>query len=165
METIQYLFGEGKDLNVMQMSLRALVIFFICLALLRFSGRRSFGMHTPLDNVIAILLGAILSRSVTGASPFFPTLAAAATLVILHRFCAWLGIYSRLAGRIMKGEAVVLYEKGELNEKNMKSCCITHNDLMEGLRSCCHTDSLQKIHKIYAERNGKISVIKKEGAI
>jgi len=45
------MFGQGKDLNTLQMSCRGIVVFFIALLLIRISGRRSFGMHTPLDNI------------------------------------------------------------------------------------------------------------------
>lgn len=160
-ELAQEIFGKGKDLTVLQMSARALVMFFVCLILIRFAGRRAFGIHTPLDNVLGILLGAILSRAVTGASPFLPIIAAGATIAVLHRIFAWLGLYSKLLGRMVKGEAMVLYENGKLDRKNMRACCITEKDIMEGLREYANVSSYDEVKTIYAERNGKISVVKK----
>jgi len=52
MNLLIQIFGEGKDLNALQMSSRGIVIFFIALILIRISGRRSFGVRTPLDNII-----------------------------------------------------------------------------------------------------------------
>jgi uncharacterized membrane protein YcaP (DUF421 family) len=49
-------FGEGKDLSTLQMAMRTIVVFIACLALIRISGRRSFGNPSPLDYVVAILL-------------------------------------------------------------------------------------------------------------
>jgi len=49
------IFGEGKELTLIQMCARGVVVFFIALILIRISGRRSFGMHMPLDNIISII--------------------------------------------------------------------------------------------------------------
>jgi uncharacterized membrane protein YcaP (DUF421 family) len=161
-ETLEKIFGVGKDLTPVQMSLRALLMFLVCLGLIRFAGRRSFGQHTPLDNVLAILLGAILSRAVVGASPFMSTIGAGLTITAVHRFFAWLGIYSKFFGRVVKGEAVILYENGTFHRGNMNSCCITEKDIMESVRVCGNIDSLDKVKAIYGERSGHISVVKKE---
>ncbi|NNU33298.1 hypothetical protein HK413_02345 [Mucilaginibacter sp. S1162] len=47
MEILLKIFGEGKDLSALQMSCRGIVVFIIALALIRLSGRRSFGIRTP----------------------------------------------------------------------------------------------------------------------
>lgn len=60
MHFIHELFGQGKNLNSLQMTCRGIVVFFFALILIRISGRRSFGIRTPLDNIIIILLGTIL---------------------------------------------------------------------------------------------------------
>src|ERR1700685_3441978 len=72
MNLLHTLFGEGKDLNTLQMVCRAFVSFFLTLALIRVAGIRTFGKKTPFDNVITIMLGSIFSRVVVGASPFIP---------------------------------------------------------------------------------------------
>ncbi len=82
------LFGEGKDLNTLQMACRAFVVFFITLAFIRFTGMRTFGVKSAFDHCIIIMLGAVLSRSITGASAFLPTITAAFVLVLVHKILA-----------------------------------------------------------------------------
>lgn len=54
MNAVVALFGEGKSLDVLQMGMRALVVFFIAHVLIRLSGRRSFGQRAPFDYVVVI---------------------------------------------------------------------------------------------------------------
>jgi uncharacterized membrane protein YcaP (DUF421 family) len=161
MNVIDEIFGQGKELTIGQMSARAVVIFIVGLILIKIAGKRSFGMQMPFDNIIVILLGAILSRAVVGASPFVPIVAASLVIVILHRICAWTGIYSKWFGKFIKGEIKILYQNGQLNEKNMRQALISYDDLIEGIRLTANIERLDQAEIIYLERNGKISVVKK----
>jgi uncharacterized membrane protein YcaP (DUF421 family) len=162
MNTLTQLFGEGQELDPLQMALRAAVIFIISLVLIRISGRRAFGIRTPFDNVVTILLGAVLSRAITGASPFVATVTAATTIVLLHRFCAWISLHSPKFGYLIKGETKILYKDGKLERDNMRYGMISEKDLLEGLHIQGNIDGLEKAKTVYLERNGHISVIKKE---
>lgn len=164
METILFLFGPDDDdaLTVLNMCLRALVVSAYCLALLRISGRRAMALGTPIDNVYAILLGAVLSRAVTGASPFVPTVTAAATITLLHRLVSFASLYSKKIGRMVKGQAKVVYRNGQFNTRNMKYCRMSMRDLMAGVRVSSGLDRLDSVKAVYVERNGEISVIRKD---
>ena len=73
MQTVYELFGRGEHLDVLQMTMRAIIIFFIALVLIRFTGMRVFGIETAFDSCIIIMLGAVLTRAIVGASPMIPT--------------------------------------------------------------------------------------------
>ncbi|MCW3077696.1 MAG: hypothetical protein JWO32_2305 [Bacteroidetes bacterium] len=160
MNFIYELFGEGKDLSAGQMAARVVIVFLFGIVLVRIAGRRSFGVGEPFDNVMKIMLGAILSRAVVGASPFVPIVVASLTLVIMHWVFGKLSVYSTSFGSIIKGEVIVLYENGEMNRQNMKRCMISEKDLMEGIREGANTESLTEVKSVHLERNGKMSVIK-----
>lgn len=162
MDIIIKLFGEGKDLSTLQMCCRALVIFFIALLLVRLSGRRTFGKHSAFDNTLAIILGAILSRAVVGASAFVPTITCCLVLVLLHRLLAWLSIKNAFISRMLKGDSIHLYRNGKLDEENLAKSLLSENDLMSDVRLKGQVTSLDKVEEIYMETSGEVSVIKKE---
>ncbi|MDR6807277.1 uncharacterized membrane protein YcaP (DUF421 family) [Dyadobacter sp. BE34] len=161
MEILTQLFGEGENQTALQMSARAVVIFIITLILLRIAGRRSFGMKSPFDNIIVILLGAILSRAVVGASEFVPTIASATVIAVLHRLGAWLGALNLRFGALIKGRKIVLFEKGELKHDNMRRALISESDLYASLRNDMHLESFERIESAYMENNGQISFVRK----
>ena len=162
MELIVKIFGEGKNLDAWQMSSRGVLIFFIALILVRISGRRSFGVRTPLDNIITILLGAILSRAVVGASEFVPVVICCFVIVLLHRLFGWLVAGNKRFARIMEGDKITLYENGKFNKDHLKRGLVGEEDIMQGVRESALTENMEKIDKVYLERNGGISVVKKE---
>lgn len=161
MHLLHLIFGEGKDLDSLQMASRAVLSFFLTLALIRIAGIRTFGKKTAFDNVVIIMLGSIFSRVVVGASPFIPTTVACVAFVLVHRLLAWISLYSDTVGRWVKGEATTLYTDGQLNEKNMRRARVSRKDLQESVRQGINEDNLDNVRKIIQERNGEVSVIKK----
>lgn len=161
MDTLTQLFGDGEHLNILQMSDRGVVMFLVALLLIRISGRRSFGVRTPLDNIIAISLGAIMSRGVVGASPYVPVIVCCLVIVLLHRLFGWLIAASTSFGRFVEGDKIVLFEKGKFNEAHMRSGLVCREDIMQGVRKSALTEDMETIEKVYMERNGEISSIKK----
>ncbi len=161
MQILTEVFGEGKNLTMLQMSARGVVVFFIALVLIRLSGRRSFGLHTPLDNIVTIMLGAILSRAIVGASDFLPVIAVCAVITAVHRALGWGLVHHPGFSRLIQGEKMLLFTNGQFNEQNMGKALVCREDVLEGVRKSALTDDLTKIDRIYIERNGEISAIKK----
>jgi len=165
MEIIKELLGAGKDLSPFQMGMRTIVIFFVTLILIRLSGKRSFGMHMPIDNVLTILLGALLSRAIVGASPLVATIVSGFVLVVLYRICSGLSVFSKLFGKMIKGEEVLIFKEGKMLHENMKQCMVSEKDLLEEVRTNSNLASLNEVDSAYVERNGQISIVKKPSQI
>jgi uncharacterized membrane protein YcaP (DUF421 family) len=161
LDTLVSFFAEDKDLNFVQMGFRAAVIFFIALILVRIAGRRTFGLHAPLDNIVVLLLGAILARPIVGASPFLETIFAALILVMLHRLFALIAVNSPALGRLLKGSKTILYRDGQFIEGNMNYVGVSEDDIYEELRFELKQDSLDNIATVYMEKTGTISFVEK----
>jgi len=65
MDTLISLVGEGEHLTPLQMSVRAFSMFVIMLVLVRIAGMRTFAKKSSFDNIIVIMLGAILATVIT----------------------------------------------------------------------------------------------------
>ncbi len=161
MSLIYQIFGEGKGLSVLQMTSRTVLVFIITLILIRISGRRSFGLHTPLDNIITIVLGAVMSRAIVGASDFLPVIASCTTLVLVHRLFAYLMVRHPVFSKLVSGEKIILYKEGNFIENNMDKVQVCREDILQEVRKTALTEKLESIEKIYIERNGEINSVKK----
>src|SRR5580693_10343246 len=161
MDILIAIFGQGKDLTILQMSARSAAIFFFCLAMIRISGRRSFGIRTPLDNIIAILLGALLSRAIVGASDFLPVVISSFVIVVIHRCVGWLIVHHGGVARLVEGERILLFKNGQFIKNNMDKALVCTEDIMQGVRKSALTEDMNKIDGVFMERNGEISATKK----
>lgn len=162
MEILIKFFGEGKNLTWWQMGARGIIIFLIAFLLIRISGRRSFGIKTPLDNIIAITLGAVLSRAIVGASGFVPVIVTSLIIVLLHRGLAWSKVHNRRISHFIDGQKILLYANGSFLKDNLNKALVCEEDVLQGIRESALTDDMSEIETVYMERNGKISVVKKK---
>lgn len=153
------IFGEGPDLDPWQMAARAVAIFVVALVLIRISGRRSFGQRSPFDACTTVLLGAILSRAVVGASPFFAVVAASAALVVMHRLIALANVRWPAFERLVNGKERELVRDGQVDAHEMRAALISFNDLKEAVRRKLGNESLDKVHRAVLERDGGITII------
>jgi uncharacterized membrane protein YcaP (DUF421 family) len=64
MEFIGELMQKTEDLTILQMILRGIIVFVLAIFMLQMAGKKTFGKRSPADNVIMIMLGAILSRGI-----------------------------------------------------------------------------------------------------
>jgi uncharacterized membrane protein YcaP (DUF421 family) len=162
MDAILVLFGEGRNLDPLQMGLRSIVVFVIALALIRVSGRRSFGQRSPFDLVVVILLGATLSRAIVGASPFVATVVASFVIVACHRMLAWACMRSRRFERLVGGVEREVFSNGAFNAREMHAALMTRTDIEETVRQKTGSRSMDNVAAAILERNGEVSVIRKE---
>ena len=149
----------GKDLNLLQMSLRALVIYLVTLILVRLGDKRFLGKLTAFDVILGIILGAVMSRAINGSAAFIPTLGAGLVLVVLHWGFAKKAFSSDRFGNLIKGHTHELVRDGEIQWDKMRGSAITEDDLKEHLRIRGKLSDPGKVKVAYLERSGNISVI------
>ena len=161
MNLLRLLIGPDDAPSLPQFAARAVIIFVFGLACIRLAGRRTFSQTTPLDIVVAILIGSNLSRAMTGKASFIGGLVATVVLVLLHRGVAMASLRWKPVARWVKCEPVVLVRDGRPDPKQLADHEISEQDLMEGLR-IEKVDLLSKVKLATLEAGGKISVIEND---
>lgn len=154
--------GKATDLTLLQVSLRALFIFIIGLALVRIGDRRSLSEKTAFDAIFIVLIGSVLSRAINGTAAFFTTIAAGVVLMLIHRACALGACRSHAFGQLIKGRPATLVRNGEVDRGEMRGALVSDHDLDEDLRLHAKTEKLSDIKTARLERSGDISFIKKQ---
>jgi uncharacterized membrane protein YcaP (DUF421 family) len=145
----------------MDISLRAIVLFFFILVLTRSMGKRELSSLAPFDIVLLVVLGDAIQQgltqddySVTGA------LIAITTLAILQRATSYVSFRFGFMRRILEGEPVVIVQDGRLIESNLRRERLTAAEVSEEAR-LNQIDSLDKVRWAVLEPNGHISFIQK----
>jgi uncharacterized membrane protein YcaP (DUF421 family) len=157
-ELIEFVFGHG-ELTWWQMGARAVAMFIIALALVRLSGRRSFGQHSPFDACTTVLVGAVLSRGLVGASDFWPTVSAATAIVLMHRVVGLASVRWPKFERMINGHEIHLVRGGQVDQAQMRKALISVNDLEEAVRKKTGDSAISKIQGALLERNGDITIL------
>ena len=159
-DILSSLWGADAHLDALQMSVRGVVVFALTLFMFRISGRRSLSQHSPFDACITVLLGAILSRCVVGASPFLPTIASGAVLVLLHRAVAMLSVRFQNFDVLVNGSPRTLLLNGNSDPLAMRKGLVSRADLLQAVREHGTLDELSAIRRIDLERDGTLTVIR-----
>ena len=86
--TIDTLLGvsatKAEELTIGQVCLRAVVVYIVLIAYVRFAKKRFIGQATAFDFILVIIIGSISSRAISGTAPFFASLAGTFVLILMH---------------------------------------------------------------------------------
>jgi len=161
MGNLKWLLGINlKDLNILQMSLRAVIIYLSALITVKIGDKRFISKTTAFDLIFGIIIGSVLSRAINGHASLIPTLFTAFVLVGMHWLIGALAFKFKLFGSLIKGKTKILIKDGKINWKEMKAAHLTEDDLKLELRYETGKTKIEEIETAYFERNGKISFIK-----
>jgi uncharacterized membrane protein YcaP (DUF421 family) len=161
MELLRGLIGpDNGETSTAQLCVRGVIVLVLGIAYIRIAGRRTFSQGSPLDIVVAVIVGSNLSRAMTGRAPFWEGLAATLLLVVLHRVLAMATVRWTWLADFVKGKPAVLVRDGALQRKTMWRHAVSEADLMEGLRQE-QADDPKKVRQATLENSGRISVVPK----
>ncbi len=159
LDWIQSAIGHDKQtIAWWQMSVRGVIVFFVGLAMIRVAGARTFTRGSPLETVVAVIVGSNLSRALAGTTPFWPMLGVSILIVALHGVLAHGTIRSRWLAFLVKRPPVTLVRDGVMDRHALSVEGVDEGDVHASLREHGVTE-LDKVRLATLERDGKISVV------
>jgi uncharacterized membrane protein YcaP (DUF421 family) len=156
------LVGIGEDdLDLVQMVVRAFVIYVTAIVLVKLGEKRFMGRSTAFDMILGIILGSVLSRAITGNAPFLDTIGAGTALVALHWAFSVASFHHDWFGKLVKGRERNLVIDGEIDWEGMRKSHISRRDLESAMYSSGRVTELADVKVARFERSGEISIIPK----
>jgi len=154
--------GQPKELTLLQLCVRAFIVFALGLGMVRIGDRRSLSEKTGFDTLFLVLIGAVLARAINGNAAFLTTIGCAFFLMLVHRIFAWIACRSHAFGKLIKGSEVKIVTDGKVDWRALKRHLVSKHDLEEDLRLSAATEDIEKIKAARLERSGDISFVKKQ---
>ena len=141
---------------------RAVIVYFAILVMVRLSGKRTIGEFSPFDVIVLLLLSEATQGSLTGSEESIQGgLLVVATLILLNYLVAFASTRSRRIENLVEGEPVTLIRDGVKREAALRRNNIPEGDLMEQMRAA-QIQHVSDVRWAVLEPDGNISFFKKK---
>jgi uncharacterized membrane protein YcaP (DUF421 family) len=142
--------------------IRAFFFYLFLVFIVRIVGRRPGKQITPFEFVLVFFMGGLALTAMVGDdSSLTNALLQIITLAFAHYAVAFLRSRSRRIARLFDGTPLILLEAGFWRSNTMSHMGIQDDDVMATARDQGILN-LDQIDQAVLERNGEISIIKKE---
>jgi uncharacterized membrane protein YcaP (DUF421 family) len=139
--------------------LRAAVVFFVLLVVMRAVGRRELNTMEPFDVILLVVIGDLVQQGVTQSDySLTGAVTVIATITLLTVTTSYLSFRFRRLRPVLEGEPLVLLEDGRPIERNMRRERITLDELHSAARQQ-QIGSLEGVRFAILETDGRISFI------
>ena len=141
--------------------LRTSIVYFFVVLTLRLMGKRQIGELEASELVVTIIISEIAAMPITDLGvPLVSSILAILILMVLEILLSYLAYRNVYVRTLLYGKPSVFYEKGKIDQQEMKRQRFNVADLMEELRNNGAV-SLKEVDFVLMEPNGKVSVIMK----
>jgi uncharacterized membrane protein YcaP (DUF421 family) len=141
--------------------IRAFVVYFFLLVLLRVTGKRQVGQMAPFDLVLLLVLSNAVQNAMNGGdNSITGGLITAFTLVAINTLIGWLTFRNKAVERFVEGRPVILIHDGKVDTGAMSQVNMTQHELEAALRTegCAGPG---EVRFAVLENNGRVSVIRR----
>jgi len=144
-------------------ALRASLIYFFLLFVIRLLGKREVGSSSAFDFLVALMLGEVVDEAIFGDVSMTKGLLAISVIAIWHMVNSWASYRSKFVQKLTSAEPTVLVEHGKMKQDNLAKERMNKEEVQSELR-LMGIDEIKQVKRATLEPNGKVSVIKEEWA-
>jgi uncharacterized membrane protein YcaP (DUF421 family) len=144
-------------------ALRASLIYFFLLLVIRLLGKREVGNASAFDFMVALMLGEVVDEAIYGDVSIPKGLVAIAVIGVWHFVNSWASYRSKTIDKLTGAEPTVLVENGQIKHDALAKERLNENELWAELR-LLGEDKLEEIRQATLEPNGHISLLKQDWA-
>lgn len=142
--------------------LRACIVYFILLALIRASGKRTMGQFTPFDMLLVVLLGNAVQNALLGQDTSVGGgLLLATTLLLLNWVVGLVSARSARMEALVEGVPVLLARDGKVYKDVLRRELISRADFDKAMRES-GVEDLEDIRMAVLETNGHITLVARD---
>lgn len=142
--------------------LRACVVYFLLLAMIRMTGKRTMGQFTPFDMLLVVLLGNAVQNALLGQDTSVGGgLLLAATLIALNWIVGLASARSAKVERWVEGAPVLLAREGQVYRDVLRRELISREDFEKAMREAGCLD-MADVRLAVLENNGHITVVPRQ---
>jgi uncharacterized membrane protein YcaP (DUF421 family) len=142
--------------------IRAFIVYFLLLFIIRVTTRRVLRSATPMDLVLVFVFGGVGVQAILGEDRSISAmLLSIGSFSLLH-----VGISAAKRrwpeiGLFTEGSPMVVFRDGEWDDRSLRTLHIARRDVVAELRQNGRR-SMDEVEMVVAEHNGGISIIAKE---
>ena len=139
--------------------LRACVVYFVLLLMIRTSGKRTMGQFTPFDMLLVVLLGNAVQNALLGEDTSVAGgLLLAVTLISLNWVVGFVSARNQKIEAMIEGSPVLLARNGEVYREVLRRELISRADFDKAMREAGCLD-IDQVKLAVLETNGHITVV------
>ena len=143
--------------------LKAAAAYIIVLLVIRIIGRRTASQQAPMDMVVLFMFGGMSVSAVLGDDRSFTgAMSALFTVGLMHVAVSWLKLRFVGLERVLDGTPIVVFRRGQWEETAMRRLRMQQADVRTAARQQ-GLDDLEAVDVAVVERDGKISVLERDG--
>jgi uncharacterized membrane protein YcaP (DUF421 family) len=149
--------------DLLQTALRATLIYFFLLLVIRLSGKRSVGGASAFDFLVALMLGEVVDEIIYGDVSIVKGLLAITVIAVWHYVNAWSSYKSKKIDELTAGKPAPMIKSGEIVHENLAKERLNEEELYSEMRQQGIAD-IKEVKVAHLEPSGKVSFLKEDWA-
>lgn len=149
--------------DLMLTAVRATIVYFFVLFVIRILGKREVGAISALDLIVALTIGEVVDEAIFGDVSMVKGLVAISAVAFWHIVNAWGTYKNDVIRRLTESEPTVLVENGQIQRNALAKERLSEEELHSQLRAQ-GVERLEEVKKATLEPDGKTSVLRQDWA-